>query len=33
MEDLCPKTKLELLFAAPPGATGHVVVDVGLVEI
>jgi hypothetical protein len=33
IEDLRPETKLELLFAAPPGATGHVVVDVGLVEI
>jgi hypothetical protein len=33
IEDLCPETKLELLFAAPSGATGHVVVDVGLMEI
>ena len=33
VEDLGPETKLELLFAAPPGAIGHVVLDVGLVEI
>jgi hypothetical protein len=33
VEDLSPETKLELLFAAPLGATGHVVLDVGLVEI
>jgi hypothetical protein len=33
IEDLAPETKLELLFGAPAGATGHVVVDVGLVEI
>jgi hypothetical protein len=33
IEDLCPETKLELLFGAPVGATGYVVVDVGLVEI
>jgi hypothetical protein len=33
IEDLSPGTKLELLFAAPHGVTGHVVVDVGLAEI
>ena len=33
IEDLCPETKLELLFGAPAGATGYVVIDVGLVEI
>jgi hypothetical protein len=33
IEDLCAETKLELLFGAPAGATGYVVVDVGLVEI
>jgi hypothetical protein len=33
VEDLFPETKLELLFGAPEGATGYVVVDVGLVEI
>jgi len=33
VEDLDPKTKLELLFGAPASATGHVVIDVGLVEI
>jgi assimilatory nitrate reductase catalytic subunit len=33
VENLRPETKLELLFAAPPGATGYVLVDVGLVEI
>ena len=33
VEDLCPETKLELLFGAPAGATGYVVIDVGLVEI
>jgi hypothetical protein len=31
VEDLSPETKLELLFGAPPGATGYVVIDVGLV--
>jgi hypothetical protein len=33
VEDLDPETKLELLLGAPAGATGHVVIDVGLVEI
>ena len=33
VEDLSPETKLELLFGAPTGATGYVVIDVGLVEI
>jgi hypothetical protein len=33
VEDLSPGTKLELLLGAPTGATGYVVVDVGLVEI
>jgi hypothetical protein len=33
VEDLDPETKLELLFGAPADATGHVVIDVGLVEI
>ena len=33
VEELCPETRLEMLFGAPTGATGFVVVDVGLVEI
>jgi hypothetical protein len=33
VEDLDPEMKLDLLFGAPAGATGHVVIDVGLVEI
>jgi hypothetical protein len=33
VEDLFPDTKLELLLGAPVGATGYVIIDVGLVEI
>ena len=33
VEDLFPATKLEVLFAAPAGATGHLVLDIGLLEI
>jgi len=33
VEDLSPETKLELLLAAPAGATGYLVVDIGLHEI
>jgi hypothetical protein len=32
-EDMYPETELELLIAAPEGVEGHVVVDIGLVEI
>ena len=33
VEDLFPETKLEVLVAAPSGASGEVVIDIGLVEI
>lgn len=33
IEDLQPETKLDLLIAAPEGASGTLVLDVGLVEI
>ena len=33
VEDLQPDTKLEVHFAAPEGVTGHLVLDLGLVEI
>ena len=33
VEDLFPETKLEVLLAAPPGAAGHLVLDIGLLEI
>jgi hypothetical protein len=33
VEDLAPDTKLDLMIAAPEGAGGTVVVDLGLVEI
>jgi hypothetical protein len=33
VEDISPDTKLEVLLAAPAGAAGHLVVDIGLHEI
>ena len=33
VEDLFPETKLEVMLAAPSGATGHLVLDIGLLEI
>ena len=33
VEDLFPDTKLEIFFAAPEGAAGTVVLDIGLMEI
>jgi hypothetical protein len=33
VEDLFPETKLEVLLAAPAGAAGHLVLDIGLLEI
>ena len=33
VEDLLAETVVEILLAAPEGASGHVVIDVGLVEI
>jgi hypothetical protein len=33
VEDLFPETRLEVLVAAPPGTVGHLVLDIGLLEI
>ena len=33
VEDLFPETKLEVLLAAPAGASGHLVLDIGLLEV
>ena len=33
VEDLFPETKVEVHLAAPQGASGHLVLDIGLVEI
>jgi hypothetical protein len=33
VEDLPPETKLEASVGAPPGVTGFVVIDIGLMEI
>lgn len=33
VEDLFPETKLELLLAAPSGATGHLILDIGILEV
>jgi hypothetical protein len=33
VEDLTPETKIDLMLAAPEGASGTVVIDLGLVEI
>jgi assimilatory nitrate reductase catalytic subunit len=32
VEDLAPDTRLDVHVAAPPSTTGHVVVDIGIVE-
>ena len=33
VEDLSPDTKVDVMIAAPEGVSGHVVIDIGLVEI
>jgi hypothetical protein len=33
VEDLFPETKLDVVLAAPSGVSGHLVVDIGLLEI
>jgi hypothetical protein len=33
VEDIFPDTKLEVFFAAPSGAHGFIVIDIGLLEI
>jgi hypothetical protein len=33
VEDLVPETRLEVLLAAPADVAGHLVVDIGLLEI
>ena len=33
VEDLMPETKIEVLLAAPAETTGHLVLDIGLLEI
>ena len=33
VEDLFPESKVEVFVAAPEGVSGHVVLDIGLVEI
>ena len=33
VEDLYPETRLDVFFAAPAGATGSIVIDIGLLEI
>jgi hypothetical protein len=33
VEDLFPETKLHVVVGAPPGVSGHLVVDIGLLEI
>ncbi len=32
-EDLQPETKLDILFSAPAGTSGHIVIDLGLIEV
>ena len=32
-EDLQPETRLEILASAPAGTSGHIVIDLGLIEI
>ena len=32
-EDLQPDTKLEILVSAPAGTSGHIVIDLGLIEV
>ncbi len=33
VEDIFPESKLEVLFAAPAGSAGHLVLDIGMLEI
>jgi hypothetical protein len=33
VEDLFPETRLEVMLAAPSGANGHLVLDIGLLEV
>jgi hypothetical protein len=33
VEDIFPETKLEVFFAAPSGAQGSLVIDIGLLEV
>lgn len=33
VEDLEPDTRIEVFFAAPPGAAGSLVIDIGLLEV
>lgn len=33
VEDISPETRLEVFFAAPPGAQGTLVIDIGMLEI
>jgi hypothetical protein len=33
VEDIFPESRLDVLLAAPPAAAGHLVLDVGLLEI
>jgi hypothetical protein len=33
VEDLFPETKLDVVLAAPAGTAGHLVLDIGLLEI
>ena len=33
VEDLFPETKLDVLMAAPVGTSGHLVLDIGLLEV
>ena len=33
VEDLFPESKVEVFVAAPEGVGGHVVLDIGLIEI
>jgi hypothetical protein len=33
VEDLFPETKLAVVLAAPAGTTGHLVLDIGLLEV
>ena len=32
-EDLQPETKLDIMVSAPAGVSGHIVVDLGLIEV
>jgi hypothetical protein len=33
VEDISPETRLEVFFAAPSGAQGTLVIDIGMLEI